>query len=52
MPGHWKDWELFVDLVDGGPEQFFVGGAICLVNSFNERDPALLCVKFFLEGLA
>ena len=41
------DCELFVDLV--GAWLFVVGGVFCLVNSYN---PALLRVKFFLEGLA
>jgi hypothetical protein len=42
----------------GGAWPFLVGGAICLVNSVNERDPDLLnssakasaFVRGFLEG--
>jgi hypothetical protein len=36
------DWELFLDSVDGGAWPFLVGGAICLVNSDNERGSSLL----------
>ena len=36
------DWELFLDSVGGGAWPFLVGGAICLVNSDNERDSSLL----------
>ena len=52
------DWELFLDSVGGGAWPFLVGGAICLVNSDNERDSYLLnsCSTHwvgdnFLEGL-
>ena len=34
--------ELFLDAMGGGAWPFLVGGAICLVNSVNERDLALL----------
>ena len=44
--------------MDGGAWPFLVGGAICLVNSVNERDLSLLirllntCIDVsFLEGL-
>ena len=36
------DWELFLDSVGGGAWPFLVGGAICLVNSDNERDSGML----------
>ena len=36
------DRELFLDAMGGGAWPFLVGGAICLVNSVNERDLALL----------
>ena len=42
----------------GGAWPFLVGGAICLVNSDNERDSSLLnrqriiCPLYFLEGQA
>ena len=36
------DWELFLDSVGGGAWPFLVCGAICLVNSDNERDSYLL----------
>ena len=42
----------------GGAWPFLVGGAICLVNSDNERDSSLLnrrnifCIASFLEGQA
>ena len=53
------DWSLFLDSVGGGAWPFLVGGAICLVNSDNERDssllnrPQILCwwLRYFLEGL-
>ena len=51
------DWELFLDSVGGGAWPFLVGGAICLVNSDNERDSSLLTSspirmrrRNFLEG--
>lgn len=46
------DWELFLDSVGGGAWPFLVGGAICLVNSDNERDSSLLTRRTFryLEG--
>lgn len=34
--------ELFLDSMGGGAWPFLVGGAICLVNSVNERDLSLL----------
>jgi hypothetical protein len=43
--------------VGGGAWPFLVGGAICLVNSDNERDSSLLNsagllrIRHFLEGL-
>ena len=33
---------LFLNTVGGGAWPFLVGGAICLVNSDNERDSSLL----------
>ena len=36
------DWEFFLDSVGGGAWPFLVGGAICLVNSDNERDSGML----------
>lgn len=55
--GGLTDWELFLDSVGGGAWPFLVGGAICLVNSDNERDssllnrlPVLLRWQDFLEG--
>ena len=33
----------------GGAWPFLVGGAICLVNSDNERDPDLLTSVCFIE---
>ena len=33
---------LFLDSMGGGAWSFLVGGAICLVNSVNERDLSLL----------
>ncbi len=33
---------LFLDSMGGGAWPFLVGGAICLVNSVNERDLSLL----------
>ena len=47
------DWELFLDSVGGGAWPFLVGGAICLVNSDNERDSSLLNRRYtfqYLEG--
>jgi hypothetical protein len=41
------DWELFLDSVGGGAWPFLVGGAICLVNSDNERDSSLLNRRTF-----
>jgi hypothetical protein len=45
--------------VGGGAWPFLVGGAICLVNSDNERDssllnstPVILAGAYFLEGQA
>ncbi|KAK9080893.1 hypothetical protein Syun_031928 [Stephania yunnanensis] len=50
--------ELFLDSMGGGAWPFLVGGAICLVNSVNERDLGLLTsyvevtsTAGFLEGL-
>uniref|UniRef100_A0ACD6AUB3 Uncharacterized protein n=1 Tax=Avena sativa TaxID=4498 RepID=A0ACD6AUB3_AVESA len=38
-----EDWKmLFLDSMGGGAWPFLVGGAICLVNSVNERDLSLL----------
>ena len=47
------DWELFLDLVNGGAWPFLVGGLICLVNSENERDLNLLnsMIKVAFLGL-
>jgi hypothetical protein len=57
--GGLTDWELFLDSVGGGAWPFLVGGAICLVNSDNERDSSLLNRPLalkrqwdFLEGQA
>ena len=52
--------KIFLDSMGGGAWPFLVGGAICLVNSVNERDPDLLnssgkasaFVRDFLEGLS
>ncbi len=52
--------KIFLDSMDGGAWPFLVGGAICLVNSVNERDLSLLISlalflkvgKYFLEGLS
>ena len=50
--------KLFLDSMGGGAWPFLVGGAICLVNSVNERDLSLLTsyaeifsAASFLEGL-
>ncbi|GBP52947.1 hypothetical protein EVAR_47602_1 [Eumeta japonica] len=45
LPGNQRFWTpggLFLDSVGGGAWPFLVGGAICLVNSGNERDSSLL----------
>jgi hypothetical protein len=34
--------KIFLDSMDSGAWPFLVGGAICLVNSVNERDLSLL----------
>ncbi len=34
--------KIFLDSMGGGAWPFLVGGAICLVNSVNERDLSLL----------
>ncbi len=34
--------KIFLDSMGGGAWPFLVGGAICLVNSVNERDLGLL----------
>ena len=34
--------KIFLDSMGGGAWPFLVGGVICLVNSVNERDLALL----------
>ena len=39
------DRELFHDSVGGGAWPFLVGGAICLVDSVNERDLALFSIR-------
>ena len=51
--------KIFLDSMGGGAWPFLVGGAICLVNSVNERDLDLLnslantCIcANFLEGLS
>jgi len=52
--------KIFLDSMGGGAWPFLVGGAICLVNSVNERDLGLLnslahssgCGWYFLEGLS
>ena len=53
--------KIFLDSMGGGAWPFLVGGVICLVNSVNERDLALLnssantsvfVFRDFLEGLS
>ena len=50
--------KIFLDSMGGGAWPFLVGGAICLVNSDNERDSSLLNRQwilsplYFLEGQA
>ncbi len=52
--------KIFLDSMGGGAWPFLVGGVICLVNSFNERDLDLLnsfinpsgFAVDFLEGLS
>ena len=36
------DWELFLDLMDGGAYPFLVGGVICLVNSDNKVNESVV----------
>ncbi len=42
--------KLFLDSMGGGAWPFLVGGAICLVNSVNERDLSLLVVLAISES--
>ena len=46
--------KIFLDSMGGGAWPFLVGGAICLVNSDNERDSGLLnrrYIKKYIELL-
>ncbi len=45
--------QIFLDSIGGGAWPFLVGGAICLVNSVNERDLILLnslAITFLCDG--
>ena len=42
VPLAWHRSQPYLDSMGGGAWPFLVGGAICLVNSVNERDLSLL----------
>ena len=44
--------KIFLDFEGGGAWPFLVGGAICLVNSDNERDSGLLNRRYINKYIA